>query len=327
MTELSQELQLRMYRMMVFGRLFEQRAEQVANRGLVPGSIHLGIGEEAANVGPAMALAPEDYILPSHRGHVAAIAKGADPGRIMAEMMGRATGFCGGRAGSCHLADVASNNLGVQGIIGAVFPVAAGAALTQQRLRTGRVVLAWFGDGAAHEGTFHEALNLSSIWQLPVIWVCVNNEYAMGTSFASTTAVRNIADQACAYAMPGLVIDGNDVLAAYEAVCQARERALAGEGPTLIEFKTYRHRGHSTFDRNAYRPQEEIERWMARDPILSFKRTLLERGILDDALVAQIAAEVEQRMDEAEAFAINSPEPAAESALDLVLCESEVRPS
>jgi acetoin:2,6-dichlorophenolindophenol oxidoreductase subunit alpha len=325
MTMLSQELQLRMYRLMVFGRLFEQRAEQVANRGLVPGSIHLGIGEEAANVGPALALAPEDYILPSHRGHVAAIAKGADPGRIMAEMMGRATGFGGGRAGSCHLADAGSNNLGVQGIIGAVFPVAAGAALTQKRLGTGRVVLAWFGDGAAHEGTFHEALNLSSIWKLPVIWVCVNNEYAMGTSFASTTAVKNIADQACAYAMPGLALDGNDVVAAYEAVCEARERALSGAGPTLVELKTYRHRGHSTFDRNTYRPQEEIERWMARDPIRSFERTLRAQGILDDGLVTEIAAEMERRMDEAEAFAVNSPNPAPESAMELVLCQSEVQ--
>jgi pyruvate dehydrogenase E1 component alpha subunit len=244
----------------------------------------------------------------------------------MAEMMGRATGFCGGRAGSCHLADVGSNNLGVQGIIGAVFPVAAGAALTQKRLGTGRVVLAWFGDGAAHEGTFHEALNLSSIWKLPVIWVCVNNEYAMGTSFASTTAVKNIADQACAYAMPGLVVDGNDVVATYEAVCQARAWALAGEGPTLIECKTYRHRGHSTFDRNAYRPQEEIERWLARDPILACERRLREQGLLDDAEVVRIAAEEERRMDEAEAFALNSPQPAAESATEMVLCQSEVRP-
>jgi pyruvate dehydrogenase E1 component alpha subunit len=271
-----------------------------------------------------MALAPEDYILPSHRGHVADIAKGAEPGRLLAEIMGRATGSCGGRSGSCHFADAASNNLGVQGIIGAVFPVAAGAALTQKRLNSGRMVLAWFGDGASHEGTFHEALNLSAIWKLPVVWLCINNQYAMGTSFASTTAVDNIADQACAYDMPGVLVDGNDVVAVYEAVHEARERALADDGPTLIECKTYRHRGHSTFDRNTYRTQQEMAEWMARDPIPRFERDLLDQGILDDERVAQIASEVGQIVDEAEAFAINSPEPPPEAALDLVLAPREV---
>jgi pyruvate dehydrogenase E1 component alpha subunit len=321
----TRELMLRMYQYMLLGRLFEQRAEELANKGLVPGSIHLGIGEEASNVGPCMALAHDDYILPSHRGHVADIAKGTDPGRVMAEMMGRATGCCGGRAGSCHLADAVSRNLGVQGIIGAAFPVAVGAALTQKRLNSGCIVLAWFGDGAAHEGTFHEALNLSSVWKLPVVWVCVNNQYAMGTSFDSTTAVQNVADQACAYAMPGLVVDGNDVLAVYEAVREARERALTGEGPTLIECKTYRHRGHSTFDRNAYRPQPEIDEWMKRDPIMRFERMLREKGVLDDDLVALIADEAAQQIDQATEFALNSPEPSPESALEFVLCSSEVK--
>jgi TPP-dependent pyruvate/acetoin dehydrogenase alpha subunit len=322
---LTRELMLRMYRYMVLGRLFEQRAEEMANRGLVPGSIHLGIGEEASNVGPCMALAADDYILPSHRGHVADITKGADLGRMMAEIMGRATGCCGGHAGSCHLADAPSCNLGVQGIIGAVFPVAVGAALTQKRLNSGRIVLAWFGDGAAHEGTFHEALNLSSVWKLPVVWVCVNNQYAMGTSFSSTTAVQNIADQACAYAMPGLAVDGNDVLAVYQAVREARERALADKGPTLIECKTYRHRGHSTFDRNTYRPQPEIDEWLRQDPIPRFERVLREEGILDDSLVALIADEVKQQIDQATEFALNSPEPSPETALEFVLCRSEVR--
>ena len=321
---MNEELMIQMYRTMVLGRLFEQRVEQMANKGLVPGSAHLGIGEEASNVGPCMALAPEDYVLPSHRGHVADIAKGADPGKLMAEIMGRATGCCGGRSGSCHFADATHNNLGVQGIIGAVFPVAAGAALTQKRLNTGRIVLAWFGDGASHEGTFHEALNLSAVWKLPVVWVCVNNHYAMGTSFASTTAVENIADQACAYDMPGVVVDGNDVIAVYEVVREARERALAGDGPTLIECKTYRHRGHSTFDRNAYRTQQEMAEWMAKDPIPRFERELREQGILDDERVAQIAREVGHRIDEAEAFAVNSPEPPPEAALDLVFAQGEV---
>lgn len=322
---LSDEFLVQMYRYMVLGRLFEQRVEQMANKGLVPGSAHLGIGEEASNVGPCMALAPEDYVLPSHRGHVADIAKGAEPGKLMAEILGRATGSCGGRGGSCHFADAPSNNLGVQGIIGAAFPVAAGAALTQKRLNTGRIVLAWFGDGASHEGTFHEALNLSAIWKLPVVWVCVNNQYAMGTSFASTTAVANVADQACAYDMPSVIVDGNDVIAVYEVVREARERALSGDGPTLIECKTYRHRGHSTFDRNAYRTQQEIAEWMARDPILRFERDLREQGLLDDERVAQIADEVGQVVDSAEAFASNSPEPPPEAALELVFAQGEGR--
>jgi pyruvate dehydrogenase E1 component alpha subunit len=320
----SAELMLQMYRYMILGRLFEQRAEEIANRGLVPGSIHLGIGEEASNVGPCLALAQEDYILPSHRGHVADIVKGADPGRLMAEILGRATGSCGGRAGSCHFADAASRNLGVQGIIGAVFPVAAGAALTQKRLDTNCIVLAWFGDGAAHEGTFHETLNLSAIWKLPVVWVCVNNAYAMGTSFGSTTAVDNIADQACAYGMPGEVVDGNDVLATYEVTRQARERALAGEGPTLIECKTYRHRGHSTFDRNPYRTPQEMADWLARDPIQRFERLLRQQGHLDDALAEEIAGDVQQVVDKAEAFAVNSPEPPPEAGGELVFAAMEV---
>jgi len=321
---LSEEFLLRMYRYMVLGRLFEQRAEQIANRGVVPGSIHLGIGEEAAQVGACLALAPEDYIIPTHRGHIADIAKGSEPKRVMAEIVGRATGCCGGRAGSCHIADAGCNNLGVQGIIGAVFPVAAGAALTQKRLNTGRVVLAYFGDGSSHEGTFHEAMNLSAIWKLPVVWVCVNNHYAMGTSFVRTTAVENVADQACAYFFFGKLETAYDILLVYETVREARERALAGEGPTLIECKTYRHRGHSTFDKNAYRPQEEMDEWLRRDPLPRFEQTLRERGILSDERVAQITDDVRQVVDEAEAFALDSPNPPPESAVDLVFCQREV---
>jgi pyruvate dehydrogenase E1 component alpha subunit len=319
----SDGLLLEMYRHMVLGRLFEQRAEELAHRGLVPGSIHLGIGEEATHVGACMALAPEDYMIPTHRGHAAHIVKGADPNRVMAEIVGRATGTCGGRAGSSHLAHAASRNLGVQGIIGAVFPIAVGAALTQKRTGTASIVLAYFGDGASHEGTFHEALNMSSIWKLPLVWVCVNNQYAMGTSFAYTSAVPNVADRACAYGMPGLAIDGNDVLAVYEAVQQARERALAGEGPTLIECKTYRHRGHSSFDTNRYRPQAEIDEWMRRDPIARFETALRERGMLDDERVAHVEREARRQVDEAEAFTLESPEPPPEAGIELVYCRAE----
>jgi TPP-dependent pyruvate/acetoin dehydrogenase alpha subunit len=317
-------LKVQMYRDMVLGRLFELRAEQLTHRGLVAGSIHLGIGEEATQVGACRALAAQDYLVPSHRTHVADIVKGTDPGRLMAEIIGRATGHCGGRAGSSHFADVSTRNLGVQGIIGAVFPVATGAALAQKRLNSGCIVLAFFGDGASNQGTFHEAMNLTALWKLPIVWVCANNQYGMGTRFDNTSALPNVGDRACAYGMPGHVVDGNDVLAVYEVAREARERALAGFGPTLIECKTYRHRGHSTFDRNTYRSQEEMDAWMKRDPLLLFEKTLRAEGLLTDESVAAIASEVGQSMDAAEAFAVQSPDPAPAAVMEMVFCPSEV---
>lgn len=318
-------LKVQMYRDMVFGRLFELRAEQLAHRGLVAGSIHLGIGEEAAQVGACRALAPQDYLVPTHRTHVADIVKGTDPGRLMAEIIGRATGCCGGRAGSSHVADASTRNLGVQGIIGAVFPVATGAALAQKRLNSGCVVLAFFGDGASNQGTFHEAMNLTALWKLPIVWVCVNNQYGMGTRFDKTSAIPNVADRACAYDMPGHVVDGNDVLAVYEAACVARARALAGSGPTLIECKTYRHRGHSTFDKNTYRSQEEIDAWVKRDPIVLFENLLRAEDLLTDDLIARIADDAKRANDAAEAFAVQSPEPAPAAVMEMVFCPSEVK--
>jgi TPP-dependent pyruvate/acetoin dehydrogenase alpha subunit len=322
--QIDKDLLLQMYKDMVFGREFELCAEKLANRGLVPGSIHLGIGEEAAQVGACRGLAAEDYIVPSHRTHVGDIVKGAEPKRLMAEIIGRHTGTCGGRAGSSHFADKESHNLGVQGIIGAVFPVATGAALAQKRLGSGRIVLAFFGEGASHQGTFHEALNLSSLWKLPAVWLCVNNHYAMGTRFDRTSAAANVADRASAYEMPGCIVDGNNVIAVYEAVCTARQRALAGDGPSLIECKTYRHRGHSTFDKNSYRPQEEIDTWQKRDPILLFEQKLRASELLSDALIEEIAMNVKQNIDEVEAFALQSPEPDPVSVLDKIFDPNEV---
>jgi acetoin:2,6-dichlorophenolindophenol oxidoreductase subunit alpha len=323
--QIENNLLLTMYEDMVFGREFELCAEKLAHRGLVAGSIHLGIGEEAAQVGGCRALAPEDYLLPSHRTHVGVLVKGADPKGLLAEIIGRQTGRCGGRAGSSHFADVGSHNLGVQGIIGAVFPVATGAALTQKRLKSGGIVLAFFGDGASHQGTFHESLNLSALWKLPVVWLCVNNHYAMGTGFDRSSAVPNIADRASAYNMPGVVVDGNDVVAVYEAVVAARQRALAGDGPTLIECKTYRHRGHSTFDKNSYRPQAEIDAWLKKDPVLAFEQKLRLQGLLDDQRVADTAARVKHTLEEVEAFAVQSPEPEPASVVEKLFSSSEVK--
>ena len=321
---LDAELMSKMYRDMVLGRVFEERVEQLSHRGIVPGSVHMGIGEEAAQVGAVRAVTHEDYMIPSHRGHVSALAKGAEPKLLMAELLGKATGYSGGRSGSCHLVDASSNNLGVQGIIGAVFPVAVGASLTQKRLNTGRVVLTFFGDGASNQGTFHEGMNLSAVWHLPLIWVCVNNMYGMGTRHDKVSAIENIADRACAYNMPGFVVDGNDVVAVYQAVFEARERALVGQGPTLIECKTYRHRGHSSFDRRLYKPQEELEAWLERDPLILFEKRLREKGLLDDDLLEEIAAEAQKRVDEAEEFSLSSPEPPPEAGVELVFCPGEV---
>jgi TPP-dependent pyruvate/acetoin dehydrogenase alpha subunit len=322
--KIKNELMLRMYEEMVFGREFELCAEKLAHRGLVAGSIHLGIGEEAAQVGACLALAPQDYLLPSHRTHVGDLAKGTDPKILMAEIIGRKTGFCGGRAGSSHFADKSTNNLGVQGIIGAVFPVAAGAALTQKMSNSERIILAVFGEGASHQGTFHESLNLSALWKLPVVWMCINNQYAMGTAFEKTSAVANVADRACAYNIPGYVVDGNDVIAVYQAISAARQRALAGEGPTLVECKTYRHRGHSTFDKNPYRSQEEIDAWLKKDPLVLFEQKLRLENILNDDKVKEIVLRVKEKIDKAEEFAVQSPEPEPESALLKIFNESEV---
>jgi acetoin:2,6-dichlorophenolindophenol oxidoreductase subunit alpha len=321
---LDEALLVQMYGDMVLGRLFELRCEALAHRGLVPGSIHLGIGEEAAQVGATRALAADDFLAPSHRCHVADIVKGADPRRLMAELTGKATGYCGGRAGTAHFADRETHNLGVQGIIGAVFPVALGAALAQKRLGSGRIVLAFFGDGASNQGTFHEAMNLSSLWKLPIVWVCTNNQYGMGTAFSATSALPNVADRACAYAMPGCVLDGNDVVAVHEATSEARTRALAGDGPTLLECKTYRHRGHSTFDKNLYRPQSEIETWLKRDPIARFEQALRANGLLNDARAGQVEAEAQRTVEEAEEFTLKSPYPAPQAVLDMIFCPSEV---
>jgi TPP-dependent pyruvate/acetoin dehydrogenase alpha subunit len=322
---LDKELMLQLYRDMLLGRMLDERIVQIHARGLIPGSVFPGIGEEATFVGAARALNRDDYMVSSHRGHGHVLAKGTDPRRLLAEVMGKATGCCRGRIGAYAIADATCNNLGTHQVLGDGFTVAVGAALTQKRLKTGRMVLAFFGDGASSLGAFHESMNLSVLWRLPVVWVCDNNLYSMSTRFDQMSAVANVADRACAYNMPGIVVDGNDVMAVYETVSKARQRAVSGEGPSLIECKTYRHRGHSASDLRRYRPQAEVEAWLKLDPIARFEKTLRERGILDDQLVEQFATEARRCIDEAEEFAMNSPEPPAEAGAQLVFCLDEVR--
>jgi acetoin:2,6-dichlorophenolindophenol oxidoreductase subunit alpha len=290
-------------------RRFEEAAEDSYIRGLSYGTMHLSIGQEATAVGACMPLGDKDWITSTHRGHGHCIAKGAELKPMFAEFLGREGGYCKGRGGSMHIAEPAKGNLGANGIVGGGLPIAVGAALSAKKRGAGAVALAFFGDGANNEGAFHEALNLASIWKLPVVFVCENNQYAMSMAMARATAVANVSDRAQAYAMPGVMVDGNDFAAVAQASFEATNRARAGEGPTLIEAKTYRTRGHSRSDRNRYRTREEINAWKARDPIVRFEKEIVAFGLATEADAARIAAEVEKEMAEAVSEASASPWP------------------
>lgn len=296
-------------RKMILIRRFEEGAENAYTRGLIHGTMHLSIGQEASAVGACLPLSDADKITSTHRGHGHCIAKGADPAKMFAEFFGKETGYCKGRGGSMHIADVTKGNLGANGIVGGGLPIAVGAALSAKRLGTGAVVTCFFGDGANNEGAFHEALNMAAVWKLPVVFVCENNKYGMSVSTERSTAVAQIADRAVAYAMPGVTVDGNDVSAVAEACSAAVDRARAGHGPSLIEAMTYRWRGHSKSDRNRYRTKDEIDSWIARDPIPRFSALLVEHGILADADVASLEAEVVDEIAAAIDYAKASPDP------------------
>jgi pyruvate dehydrogenase E1 component alpha subunit len=297
-------------RKMYLIRRFEEGAEDAYMRGLIHGTMHLSIGQEASAVGICMPLSDDDQITSTHRGHGHCIAKGADVKRMFAEFFGKTTGYCKGRGGSMHIADVAKGNLGANGIVAGGIPIAVGAALSAKKMKTGKVVVSFFGDGANNEGAFHEALNMAAIWKLPVIFVCENNGYGMSTSTERSTAVHNIAERAAGYGMPGVIVDGNNFSAVAEASQAAVDRARRGEGPTLIESKTYRYRGHSKSDRNRYRTKEEIEDWMTnRDPIMLFETELQEFGVIDQAGIEAVREAVKKEIAEGIEFAKESPMP------------------
>jgi pyruvate dehydrogenase E1 component alpha subunit len=302
--------QLRGYlRQMHLIRLFEEQAEQLYIRGLIHGTMHLSIGQEASAVGACAALQPDDYILSTHRGHGHCIAKGARIELMMAEFMGKETGYCRGRGGSMHIADVEGGNLGANGIVAGGIPIATGVGLSLKMRRDPRICLTFFGDGAANEGAFHEALNMAAIWALPVVFFCENNTYAMSMHVQRAFPIANIAERAAAYGFPGVTVDGNDLVAVHAAAQEAVERARSGGGPTLIEAKTYRWRGHSKSDRNLYRTQQEIEEWKTRDPIARLQRRLLELELIDEAEIAAIQAEAKESIEAAVEFARSSPDP------------------
>ncbi len=304
-----------LFRRMTLIREFELRAIEERRGGLIPGFIHSCVGQEATAVGVCLALTSEDVITSTHRGHGHLIAKGGDPKYMMAELAARSPGYCNGRGGSLHIADFTLGILGANGIVGGGIPMATGAALGFQMRKEKRVAVAFFGDGATNEGSFHEAANQAGVWKLPVIFFCENNLYGEGTAMHRCTPIEDLAIRAQGYGFPGVIVDGNDVLAVYEAVKVAIERANNGEGPTFIEAKTYRHRGHYEGDPQVYRTQEEIQSWQKKDPIIGFRNKLIETGLFDDGDLEEIQGSVITQLDEAVAFAVHAEKPATEDAL------------
>ncbi len=290
-------------------RQFEEGAEQAYMRGLIHGTMHLSIGQEASAVGICTALGAGDKITSTHRGHGHCIGKGADPARMFAEFFGKEDGYCRGRGGSMHIADVAQGNLGANGIVGGGLPIAVGAALAMRQQKRTDVVACFFGDGASNEGAFHEALNMAALWKLAVVFVCENNQYGMSTSTERSMSVSNVADRAAGYNIPARIVDGNSFADVADAAFEAVDRARAGRGPSLVECKTYRIRGHSRSDRNRYRTRDEIEAWSARDPITRFEAELLELGILSGSDVRALREAVDAEIAAGIAFAQNSPPP------------------
>ncbi|MDK2896700.1 MAG: acetoin:2,6-dichlorophenolindophenol oxidoreductase subunit alpha [Candidatus Atribacteria bacterium] len=314
---LSLEDKLEMYRKMYLIRTFEERAEELYMEGKIWGTFHLYVGEEAVAVGACSALRPDDYITSTHRGHGHCIAKGADVNRMMAELFAKDTGYSHGLGGSMHIADVDKGNLGATGIVGSGIPIATGAALGCKLQKNNKVVLCFFGDGAANTGAFHESVNMAAAFRLPVVFVCENNMYAMSFSVKKAFAIADISERALGYGIPGAGVDGNNVLEMYEATQVAVERARRGEGPTFLEARTYRWKGHSKSDAQAYRTKEEVREWKEKCPIKFLGGHLKEEGV-KEAELESIRKKVEAEIEEAVEFALKSPEPTLEEARRMV---------
>jgi TPP-dependent pyruvate/acetoin dehydrogenase alpha subunit len=310
-----------LYRCMVRIRAFEERANAECHAKNVHGHMHLYSGEEAVAAGVCSNLGPRDYVVSTHRGHGHVIAKGGDTKRMMAEIFGRAGGYCKGKGGSMHMADVDLGILGSNGIVGASLPIATGVGLACQYRGEGHVSVCFFGDGASNRGTFHESLDLAAVWNLPVVYVCENNAFAVSTGVDEHMKIEHIADRAAGYGIPGAVVDGNDVLAVREASADAVARARAGGGPTLLECKTWRHHGHFTGEPAAYRDKEQHQNWLDADPISRCAEVLLSRGIATPGELEQVHREAEAEMDAAVAFALASPWPPIEEVTSDVVSD------
>ena len=306
---LSKEQMMDMYQRMLLIREFEETVANVFSQGQIPGFVHLYVGEEAVAVGVCSNLGDQDYIASTHRGHGHGIARGASVDKMMAEIFGKIDGYCKGKGGSMHIADVELGFLGANGIVGAGLPLAAGAAFANKYLQNNGVAICFFGDGASNRATFHEALNLASIWKLPVVFVCENNMYGISMSQERHQNITDVADRAAAYGIPGLTVDGNDLMAVYEAAAEAVKRARAGDGPTLIECKTYRHRGHFEGDACVYRSEDELNQWKKKCPIERFAARLLEMGLASQDELNIVKEQVKEQIKGALEFARQSPLP------------------
>jgi pyruvate dehydrogenase E1 component alpha subunit len=306
--------QVEMLRRMLLIRDFDSRLPQLYSKNLIRGSAHSAAGQEAVAVGACQGLDPQDMITSTHRGHGHSLAKGADPARMMAELLGRQDGYCKGKGGSMHIADFSLGMLGANGIVGGGFGIATGAALSSALTGSGQVVVCFFGDGALNQGGFLEAGNMAAIWRLPVIFLCENNGHAMSARPEEMVSVKELPARALAFGISGTSVDGMDVLAVRDAVRDAAKQARAGEGPTFLEARCYRFDGHFPGDTNSYRTEEEVREWRLRDPIDLHARRLVDAESLTEADVADLRAQAKETIDEAIRFARNSPQPAVEAA-------------
>ena len=314
MTQPDASTLLSMYETTATIRLFEQRAIEQYRLGNIRGYLHPYLGQEAIAVGAIAALTPNDYIVSTHRGHGHAIAKGHEPRLMMAELFGKETGYCHGRGGSMHVASRSVRNLGANGVVAGGLGIAAGAALAIKQRGGPELVIAFCSDGSSANGMWHESLNLAAIWDLPIIFVLENNQYAVSTPIRDSARVEHLSERAAGYGMPGLTVDGNDAVAVHEAMQEPIRRARAGEGPSLLECMTYRHGGHHVNDPGLYLPKDELEAWKARDPLIVLRAHLADAGVDEDDIKA-VDARVEQLMEEAVEFATASENPSVEAFL------------
>ena len=317
MKKLSKEQLLKMYKQVQEIRQFDDKVKQLVSKGKVPGMTHFSVGEEASSVGAMAALNHDDIITSNHRGHGQAIAKGIDLNAMMAEILGKYTGICKGKGGSMHIADVDAGNLGANGIVGGGHGLAVGAALTQQMKKTGKIVVCFFGDGATNEGSFHEAMNMASIWKLPVIFYCLNNGYGISANIHKMVNVEHLYERAAAYGMPFKYIeDGNDAVSVYNTFKEAVDYVREGNGPIFVESITYRWYGHSSSDPGKYRTREEVEEWKKKDPILKLADYIVGNKIATEEELKNIELEVKNMVDTAVKFAEESPLPPLETAFE-----------
>jgi TPP-dependent pyruvate/acetoin dehydrogenase alpha subunit len=314
--KMTKKEKLELLSKMIMVRSFEERAGELFRRNFIPGFIHLSIGEEASSVGTCSVLRADDYVASTHRGHGHMIAKGADPKRMFAELLGKEAGYCRGKGGSMHIADFSIGMLGANGVVGGGFPIIVGAGLSIKLRKTDQVGVVFFGDGAANRGTFHEACNMAAIWKLPIIFVCENNLYASTTPAEYSLAGGSVAARACAYGIKGYATNGSDVLEVREVVGDAVTRARKGEGPTIVENKTYRYRGHFEGDPQKYRSTEEIEAYrLAHDPIERFRALLVQEKTLSKSQEEKMRSAIQEKIEEAVLFGMESPLPDQEEAL------------